>query len=581
MSGVRQPAPDGHRHVPGALPVLAERGQQEDLVVHREPEQDGEHHHGHIGLDRDGSVEADQFGPPAPLEDDSDHAVGRGDGDEVHDGGLERDQQGSVRHHEQQEGQCDDTCDEVRGPGGDDLGEVSDGRGDATDVGAHSRTCDGHRQDAVTQLVNQVLCAWIGRLPLRDDPDDRHPAVGADHRSSGRRHTRCVGQVLLQAQQPWVLRAGIRTGLHVGVFGGIRDGVHLRHHRKWPVLARSEPLIDEVVGLPGGGLLGQDPVVAVPQGQRQGGGCHHQQYDGRTDREAPRFAGDRVGQSAPTGGVEVLVGVGVQALLGHDPVLHHAEDRGNQGDGGQHGHRHHDGRGVAQPGQEGDPGQHESADGGDQGASSEDHAGAGGAGRATDGVGDLEALVEQCAVACDEEQRVVDAHPEAQHRAQGRGDIGDEHQAAEQSDDGQAQSHREDRADQRHECGTPAAQGDEEDEHGGDEPECLTDMRVWFGELSPHEAADGDGHPVRCSRRRGVEDLLCDACLSREPLIDDHREDRGVAVVGQQGVTLRGVGDGGDFRDGTQLLGDVIDRTLPGSTEIAVRVVEDDRGGLG
>ena len=43
---------DGLRVVAGAVVLLADAGQQEDLVVHREAEDDGEQHHRRPGLDR-------------------------------------------------------------------------------------------------------------------------------------------------------------------------------------------------------------------------------------------------------------------------------------------------------------------------------------------------------------------------------------------------------------------------------------------------------------------------------------------------------------------------------------------------
>ena len=47
--------------------VLVHAAEQEHLVVHREAEQDREHHQRHEALDRDRVVEADQAGRPTPL----------------------------------------------------------------------------------------------------------------------------------------------------------------------------------------------------------------------------------------------------------------------------------------------------------------------------------------------------------------------------------------------------------------------------------------------------------------------------------------------------------------------------------
>ena len=55
--------------------LLAHPGQQEDLVVHRETEQDGEHEHRDEGDDRHRRLESDQAGGPTPLEHHDHHAV--------------------------------------------------------------------------------------------------------------------------------------------------------------------------------------------------------------------------------------------------------------------------------------------------------------------------------------------------------------------------------------------------------------------------------------------------------------------------------------------------------------------------
>ena len=56
------------------MPLLVDAADEEHLVVHREAEQDREHHHRQERLDRPGPVDADQAAPPAPLEDGGDDA---------------------------------------------------------------------------------------------------------------------------------------------------------------------------------------------------------------------------------------------------------------------------------------------------------------------------------------------------------------------------------------------------------------------------------------------------------------------------------------------------------------------------
>ncbi len=55
---------------------LAHPGREEQLVVHREPEQDTHEDHGQEAQDRARVVHAEQLTEPAPLEHGRDRAVG-------------------------------------------------------------------------------------------------------------------------------------------------------------------------------------------------------------------------------------------------------------------------------------------------------------------------------------------------------------------------------------------------------------------------------------------------------------------------------------------------------------------------
>jgi hypothetical protein len=78
--------------VAGGDPLLADTGEDEDLVVHGEAEEDGEHHHRQERHDGHGLVEADGVEAPSPLEHRDERTVGSGDAQQVDEGGLERDQ---------------------------------------------------------------------------------------------------------------------------------------------------------------------------------------------------------------------------------------------------------------------------------------------------------------------------------------------------------------------------------------------------------------------------------------------------------------------------------------------------------
>ena len=91
--------------VTGPLELLTDPGQEEHLVVHREPEEDGEHDHRDERVRRAPWRRADEALAPAPLEHGDDHAVGGADRQQVHDRRLERHQHRAEHDHQQQERQ--------------------------------------------------------------------------------------------------------------------------------------------------------------------------------------------------------------------------------------------------------------------------------------------------------------------------------------------------------------------------------------------------------------------------------------------------------------------------------------------
>ena len=109
------------------------------------------------------------------------------------------------------------------------------------------------------------------------------------------------------------------------------------------------------------------------------------------------------------------------------------EQRGQQRERGGDHHRDDDGGGEAELGHVGDPGDGQAADRDDDGAAGEEHGLAGGAvGRPTDSV-DVHPGGEVLAVAGEDEQRVVDADAEPDHRRErgrDRADVGHRRHAA-------------------------------------------------------------------------------------------------------------------------------------------------------
>jgi hypothetical protein len=130
----------GHRgrRVAGAVVLLADAGEHEHLVVHRQSEHDGEEHEGDERVDRPG-LDAEQRVTPSPLEDDDDHAVGGGDREHVHDHGLERDEHRAEHHHEDEERHAEDGGEEQRHAVAEVVGDVDVGGCTAGDVDVESR----------------------------------------------------------------------------------------------------------------------------------------------------------------------------------------------------------------------------------------------------------------------------------------------------------------------------------------------------------------------------------------------------------------------------------------------------------
>ena len=140
--------------VAGLVVLLANPREQEDLVVHREPEHDGEQHQRQHRLDRP-AVDADEVGAPAPLEDRDEHAVGRADRQDVHDDGLERHEERSEDHHQEQERQRQHGAEEDERAAGEEVGEVDVGGGRPGDLDVERRAGDRGRDDVVAQRLDQ------------------------------------------------------------------------------------------------------------------------------------------------------------------------------------------------------------------------------------------------------------------------------------------------------------------------------------------------------------------------------------------------------------------------------------------
>ena len=119
--------------------LLADPAHQEDLVVHREPEQDRERDRWHEALDRPRAVEPDQVEAVAHLEHEREDAEPDGGRDQRRDRRLERDHDRAERHREHEERDADDVEQEPRRARVDAVADVDEGRVLAAHVGVRLR----------------------------------------------------------------------------------------------------------------------------------------------------------------------------------------------------------------------------------------------------------------------------------------------------------------------------------------------------------------------------------------------------------------------------------------------------------
>ena len=115
-----------HRLAPHVL--LAHPAHQEDLVVHREAEQDGERDRRHERLDRPGPVEPEDAHAVPELDDADEHAEPDERREQRGERRLDGDHERAERHREQQHGHADDEEQEPRQPVQDLVADVGERR---------------------------------------------------------------------------------------------------------------------------------------------------------------------------------------------------------------------------------------------------------------------------------------------------------------------------------------------------------------------------------------------------------------------------------------------------------------------
>ena len=380
--------------------LLADPRLQEDVVVHRQPEEDREHEQRDERDDRDLAVDAEQARPRAALEDEHDDAVGGGDREQVEGGGDERHPERAEHRHQQQDAEPDDQRDEERQPAGDLVGEVLEGRGGAADVDVDLRAARWRPGARRRAAVDELGGALVLRRALRDHGQDRaaSPPVEAVPGHERRRRGR--------ARRP------ARRGCRVAA-GAVRAACGREHERA--VEAGPEALGQPVVGDAGGRAGAVVAVVGLAEAQRG------ERHASRTSTSVPTTAatsGRRVISSAQR--AKRCEGATCSGRLGRSRRAKAPISIG---------------RTVTAPTAtvatmiaeptpirptNGMPGGQQAGDRDDDDRSRRDDRGAGGRVRDARGVVDAVAARQLLAVAPDDQQRVVDARAEAEHHAERR-----------------------------------------------------------------------------------------------------------------------------------------------------------------
>ncbi len=261
--------------------------------------------------------------------------------------------------------------------------------------------------------------------------------------------------------------------------------------------ARVELLNQRQERLAGGELLGERADVVrgaavkleeEPAERAEDQDAPHEEHD------RPRH--DRAGEPVPEAALRVVGGVDARPLgqpRPVDPVAEQAEDRGQE--------RHRGGEGADRDEDRaaGEAPEHRHRD--DQhpeesehhGEAAEEDRAARGAARATDRLELLEALLPLFAVARDDEQRVVDADRQADHRDH----VLHEHVEVEQLADERDQAERDTDREQAHQEGQDRrhdrAEHDDQDDQGDEQADRLRLLHVLIGEL--HEVGEEGGLP--------------------------------------------------------------------------------------
>ena len=167
---------DGLARLARVHEVLAHAGDEEDLVVHRQAEQDPDQQDRQERQHRRGLRHVEQIGEVAVLEDPDDGAHRRGDAQQEAERGLDRHVERAEHDGQQQQRQADDHDHVARQRGGELVGGV-----DVQRRGARHEPLDagvlGDPVGAVAQGGDEVARLVGGGAALRRDHHDRQVAL--------------------------------------------------------------------------------------------------------------------------------------------------------------------------------------------------------------------------------------------------------------------------------------------------------------------------------------------------------------------------------------------------------------------
>jgi hypothetical protein len=305
-------------------------------------------------------------------------------------------------------------------------------------------------------------------------------------------------------------------------------------HEEWPVVARAETRGHQVVGLSLGGRLRRRADVLLAEVERQKRDDEGQENRGCRGKCEPGVGGNHTRPPAPEASIGWLwLRTEKRGQpQGLEPLPDDRKDCGQQRDRREHGGCHGEGRRVPERGDERDPRDDEREQRDHYGAAGEHDRGSGGRDRHCNRLVQSQALAPLGAVPADEEERVVDADPEPDHRGEGWRDRRDCEEVAHEPDQRQADEEADDGGDERQAHGHERAEGEREDDHRCDEADDLAALGSRLRELGPDGPASRDLHPSVLSRRSRVEDLLRELVRQLVPAhVEQNRDERRLLVL--------------------------------------------------